>query len=155
VGHSRGLSTLIVPGAGEPNYDSLAADPFRGKKGSAEAEVASLLDKLQPSTIALDPTAVAKLDRTDPAIRKYESKVALEQAAAAARAKRAKAPRTNRGERKHKAKVVTKVVTHRDALRERNAEMKAAERAKAAEHASAGGSGAAAGAGTSALSRFY
>ncbi len=29
VGHSGGVSTLLVPGAGEAHYDSLVADPFQ------------------------------------------------------------------------------------------------------------------------------
>lgn len=51
VGHSGGVSTMLVPGAGEPHYDSRVADPFQGRKARREQEVAHLMDKLQPDMI--------------------------------------------------------------------------------------------------------
>ncbi|KAI0681979.1 NUC141 domain-containing protein, partial [Cytidiella melzeri] len=69
IGHSAGLSSVLVPGSGEPNFDSSEADPFENKKARREREVKSLLDKaidsiflqIQPDMITLDPEFVGSL----------------------------------------------------------------------------------------------
>ncbi|KAH9949714.1 BING4CT-domain-containing protein [Amylocystis lapponica] len=61
VGHAAGLSSILVPGAGEPNFDSAEADPFENRKARREREVKSLLDKIQPDMITLDPEFVGSL----------------------------------------------------------------------------------------------
>jgi hypothetical protein len=53
VGHSHGLSAVIVPGAGEPNYDSFENNPFTTLKQRRENEVQSLLNKLSHEMIGL------------------------------------------------------------------------------------------------------
>lgn len=53
VGHSHGISSFIVPGAGEPNFDSFENNPFTTLRQRREAEVQSLLNKLSHETIAL------------------------------------------------------------------------------------------------------
>jgi len=58
IGHSAGLSSLLVPGAGEPNFDSAEADPFEGRNARREREVRALLDKLASDTIVLDPEII-------------------------------------------------------------------------------------------------
>mmetsp|Transcript_18600 Transcript_18600/g.62789 ORF Transcript_18600/g.62789 Transcript_18600/m.62789 type:complete len:512 (-) Transcript_18600:50-1585(-) len=68
IGHSAGVTSIIVPGASEPNYDALeGANPFRSKKQRNTSNVRSLLDKLPPETIALGGAGfVGGVDR-DPA----------------------------------------------------------------------------------------
>ena len=86
IGHAAGVSCILVPGAGEPNFDSSEADPFEGSKARREREVKSLLDKvllslsfppfgedhpvrasrspefqIQPDMITLDPEFLGKL----------------------------------------------------------------------------------------------
>ena len=46
IGHSSGLSSILVPGSGEPNFDSSEADPFENKRVRREREVKGLLDKV-------------------------------------------------------------------------------------------------------------
>ncbi|KAF4369718.1 hypothetical protein G4B88_022116 [Cannabis sativa] len=61
VGHSMGWSSILVPGSGEPNFDSWVANPFETSKQRREKEVRSLLDKLPPETIMLDPTNIGSV----------------------------------------------------------------------------------------------
>ncbi|KAG8969040.1 Small subunit (SSU) processome component [Tulasnella sp. 419] len=61
TGHSKGLSSILVPGSGEPNFDSNEADPFESKKARREREIRSLLDKIQPDMIALSPDFIGTI----------------------------------------------------------------------------------------------
>ncbi|KAG4997922.1 hypothetical protein JHK82_028698 [Glycine max] len=58
IGHSMGWSSILTPGAGEPNFDSWVANPFETSKQRREKEIRSLLDKLPPETIMLDPSKI-------------------------------------------------------------------------------------------------
>lgn len=52
---------MLVPGAGQPNFDSRVADPYQGKRARREQEVHQLLDKLRPDMIVLDPTTLGQV----------------------------------------------------------------------------------------------
>lgn len=62
VGHSKGFDSLIVPGSGEPRFDSMELDPFEGKTARREREVHGLLDKIQADMISVDPSMLGQLN---------------------------------------------------------------------------------------------
>ncbi|RPA78624.1 BING4CT-domain-containing protein [Ascobolus immersus RN42] len=73
ISHSKGFDSIIVPGAGEANFDAMEANPFETSKQRREMEVRSLLDKIAPEMIAMDPDMIGKVDRSAVALAKQEA----------------------------------------------------------------------------------
>ncbi len=72
VSHSEGFSSIIIPGAGEPNFDASEVNPYETTKQRQETEVRSLLNKLQPEMISLNPDYIGNLDLMSAEQRKQE-----------------------------------------------------------------------------------
>ncbi|ODV94337.1 hypothetical protein PACTADRAFT_51197 [Pachysolen tannophilus NRRL Y-2460] len=68
-GHSNGVQSLIIPGAGEANFDALEVNPFETAKQRQQSEVRSLLNKLSPDMISLDPNVIGTVDKRKPQVR--------------------------------------------------------------------------------------
>ncbi|CAF1249450.1 unnamed protein product, partial [Didymodactylos carnosus] len=63
IGYDQGFNSIIVPGSGEANFDSLEANPYQTKKQRRHYEVKALLDKIQPDLISLDNDVLAEIDQ--------------------------------------------------------------------------------------------
>jgi U3 small nucleolar RNA-associated protein 7 len=53
IGHSHGITSIIVPGSGEPNFDTYENNPYITRNQRREQEVQTLLNKLPADLIGL------------------------------------------------------------------------------------------------------
>jgi hypothetical protein len=58
IGHSQGVSSILIPGSGNPNFDSKNPNPFSTDKHIMDWNVRMLLDKIPWETISLDPSVI-------------------------------------------------------------------------------------------------
>lgn len=99
VGRADGFGTLLVPGAGYANFDTMESNPFETRRQRREKEVRSLLEKLQPDTIMLDPSQIGNIDTA--VAKKYrEEEIKKQEAEEAEKKKKKKVPKKMRGKSK-------------------------------------------------------
>jgi len=75
IGSSLGVSTIVVPGSGLSNFDSLHVNPYETRKQRQERLVHQLLEKLQPETITLKRSILGGVDRVPAAVAALETKL--------------------------------------------------------------------------------
>ena len=63
LGLDSGFSSILIPGSGDPNFDSYENNPYATKRQDQERLVQQLLDKLPHQTIAIDPNYIGTVDR--------------------------------------------------------------------------------------------
>jgi U3 small nucleolar RNA-associated protein 7 len=98
IGHAKGISSIVIPGSGEPHIDSTEynLNPFQDKKQRREAEVRALLDKLDPNMITLDPNEIGGMEESTPEARLDRLKDFEEQANAKMKKKKQKTNKRGR-----------------------------------------------------------
>jgi U3 small nucleolar RNA-associated protein 7 len=72
IGHSKGIGSIVIPGSGEANFDSMEVNPYQTKKQRQESEVHSLLEKIQPEMIALNPSFIGSVNQSYQSLKKEE-----------------------------------------------------------------------------------
>lgn len=63
LGHKKGISSILVPGSGEPNFDAREANPFETSKQRKETEVRQLMEKIPSELITLNPNEILRVAR--------------------------------------------------------------------------------------------
>lgn len=74
TGLSNGFSSFIVPGSGDPNFDTYEDNVFGIKKQVKESSVHKLMDKLPPDTITFDPNIIGTAVRLSADVKEKERK---------------------------------------------------------------------------------
>jgi len=110
IGHQKGISSVVIPGCGEPNLDTMEhnIDPYQDSKQRREAEVRALLDKLSPDMIALDPDVVGTVEESDPR-RRLERQRDLEEEANARKAAEGEKPKKEKNRMRGRSKIQKKL----------------------------------------------
>jgi U3 small nucleolar RNA-associated protein 7 len=140
VGHNKGISSIVIPGSGEPNLDTSEynLNPFQDKRQRREAEVRALLDKLDPNMITLDPNEIGGMEESTPDKRQER----LQDMQEAANDALSKKPRKREKTKKRgRSKIQTKLRRKQhNVIDEQKLKLQEArEKEKAEEAAAAGG----------------
>jgi U3 small nucleolar RNA-associated protein 7 len=108
IGHAKGISSIVIPGSGEPNLDSMEynTNPHQDKQQRREEEVRALLDKLSPDMIALDPDVVGGVELSDPHRRLERIRDIQEEANAKAALA---SPKKQKSKKRGRSKIQTKL----------------------------------------------
>ena len=98
IGHKKGISSIVIPGSGEPDLDTTEynLNPFQDKRQRREAEVRALLDKLDPNMIALDPNVIGGMEESTPEVRRERLQDMQDEANANKKAKKEKTKKRGR-----------------------------------------------------------
>mmetsp|Transcript_23484 Transcript_23484/g.41662 ORF Transcript_23484/g.41662 Transcript_23484/m.41662 type:complete len:384 (+) Transcript_23484:1-1152(+) len=107
VGHAKGMSSIVIPGSGEPNLDTTEynLNPNQDKRQRREAEVRALLDKLDPNMITLDPNEIGGMEESTPAVRNERLKDLQEEADA----RNSRKPKREKTKKRGRSKIQTKL----------------------------------------------
>lgn len=62
IATDKGFTSILVPGAGESDFDAYEANPLQTKSQRRENEVRKILDKVPMEFIALDPSKILGVD---------------------------------------------------------------------------------------------
>jgi U3 small nucleolar RNA-associated protein 7 len=133
IGHAKGISSIVIPGSGEPNLDTseYQTNPMQDAKQRQEAEVRALLDKLQPDMIGLDADQVGGVEESDPHKRQERIKDLEEEAnAKQLQGKKQKVKKRGRSKIQTKLRRKKQNIIDQSVLKQRDAKERAVKMAE-------------------------
>ncbi|KAL4456195.1 hypothetical protein ABPG74_014156 [Tetrahymena malaccensis] len=74
LGIDGGFQSIVVPGAGEANFDAFESNPYQTKKQAREGLVKKLLEKIPSTTISLNPNRIGTIDTASKEVIQAEEK---------------------------------------------------------------------------------
>ena len=66
--HDNGYASILVPGAGQANFDAFEANPFESLTQRKEKLVHGLMEKLDPATISVKIDTIGHIDDAAPEV---------------------------------------------------------------------------------------
>ena len=66
--HDNGYASILVPGAGQANFDAYEANPFESVTQRKEKLVHGLMEKLDPATISVKIDTIGHIDDAAPEV---------------------------------------------------------------------------------------
>ena len=118
--HDEGYSQIVIPGAGEANFDAFEANPFESSKQRREGLVHGLLEKLQPDSISLRVGTIGKLDTASSEVKLKEKREDEERQMTELQKKEKKRVKKMRGKMKDGHVQEIKVQHLHEQMREKN-----------------------------------
>ncbi|XP_077986763.1 WD repeat-containing protein 46-like [Glandiceps talaboti] len=132
ITYERGFASLLIPGAGEANFDGLELNPYQSKKSRREWEVKALMEKIQPEMITLNTNKLSEVDSATMEQRLQEKKDILGYIPAAKFEPRFKKKGRSSASKKEKRKKGVIEERKRDTLRKEIDKKEAADKVRKA-----------------------
>lgn len=125
VTHQDGLQSMVIPGAGEANFDTFEANPFQTTKQRRERTVNQLLEKLQSDMITLDPNMFGLMNKASKEVLTSERRAIKEEKAkeqlAEAGKMRGRSRSSKRWRRKRKNIIDAEFASRNDKIQKKHA----------------------------------
>tara|TARA_B110000285_G_C15071968_1_gene588478 strand:+ start:1165 stop:1590 length:426 start_codon:yes stop_codon:yes gene_type:complete len=131
--HDNGYASILVPGAGQANFDAFEANPFESLTQRKEKLVHGLMEKLDPATISVKIDTIGHIDDAAPEVIAKELREEQDRQIDEDRKKEKKIAKKMRGRSGISNKMTASTRQQHEAIRANNklAYLKENERSKA------------------------